>query len=269
MKRSTQNTWLIWLGAALVIVAMLARTPFDRNVAVGEYDGQENEFEVGWGNTTNVTEVNSLYALEVRVSNSRDSGSMYVRCRIVTRNTTWLPGNLSREASLPYLPTGGTCLNDAYGQTARADLDTGESILVPFTLITPNAPDLWAVSCMTIERCWQTNATDLRSDQKAFLLNITPHTGTPTPVNATYLCSLDQDCDAYNLFGPQRCISGRCVDRADIESPDEPDAPTDKAVAKGWARVKQWVQQHKTVSTLGIVALAIAGLYLLRRRKKK
>jgi len=259
-----------WLVLAILVVLLWQTGTGGRGVAVGEYDGHQDSFEIAWGNTTNETQVKSLYPLEVRVSNFLVNGSMYVRCRIVPRNSTWLPSNLSREASLAFLPTGDTCLNDAYGQTARATLSTNESVLIPFTLVTPNTVDIWAVSCMTIERCWKTNATDFRSDQKAFLLNITPRAlGTLTPLNVSYLCSLDQDCDAYNLFGPQRCLSGRCVDAADLApAPPPKDDPTGQpAQPTTWANMKQWVRQHQAASTAGIVALLLAGTLLLRRKK--
>lgn len=260
-----------WLVLVLLAVLVWKGGVGSRGVAVGEYDGQQDSFEIAWGTTANVTEVKSLFPVEVRVTNKLVNGSMYVRCRIVPRNTTWLPGNLSREASLDFLPTSGTCLNDANGQTARVALATDETVLVPFTLVTPSTPDLWAVSCMTIERCWRTNATDFRSDHKAFLVNITPRgTLNLTQVNASYLCSLDQDCDAYNLFGPQRCLSGRCVDAADLAPPSPPpeDVGGEPAPTPWTTRVKQWVTAHKTASIAGIVALLLAGLFLLRRRTR-
>lgn len=268
------------IAVALVLLLVLGAfaaylyTSFNRGVAVGEYDGQQDSFEVDWGNTTNVTEVKSLFPVEVRVTNTLANGSMYVRCRIVPRNTTWLPSNLSREASLDFLPTGGTCLNDANGQTARVDLGTGESVLVPFTLVTPTTPDLWGVSCMTIERCWRNSTpegSDMRSDHKAFLVNITPRgTLNLTQVNASYLCSLDQDCEAYNLFGPQRCLSGRCVDSIDLNPWNPPPDPWGPVPEPTWAdRLKAWARQHQTaISVGGIVVLLGIGLVLLWRKKK-
>ena len=241
-------------------------------VAVGEYDDQRDYFEVAWGATVNETEVNTLYPVEVYVSNFLQEGSMYVRCRFVPRNSTWLPGNLSREV-ITYLPTGGTCLNDAYGQTARVDLASNESVRVPFTLITPSTPDIWALSCMPIERCWKNSTiegTDFRSDNIAFLVNVTPRGSLNlAPTNATYLCTLDQDCDAYNLFGPQRCISGRCVDAADLPSSSPMTSDGSAATASLWTRVTQWARLHRTASTTIAAGLGLVGLIIVRRRRRR
>lgn len=268
------STWWLPLLLIGVLVLYYHNTADSRAVALLDYDGTPDNFQLVSGNFSGQVDQDSLYTTDVIVSNWGAPGHMYVYCRLLANTTGWLSGYPDTQAAVTFLPPtdpGAACLFTSNGQAATVNLTTNESVRIPYSFIAPHTNGTYALYCAAVERCWMNSTeNELRSAYLRHTINVTVRgTVSTTPVNYTYLCTYDQDCDAYSYMGAQRCVTGRCVDEADLAALNQTGGISDGGTPASLKGIQDWITQNRNLAIGLGVALIVGGAYLFTRKKRK
>lgn len=153
------------MGVGLLMVLSFLNPDVFTREARPEYDGQQNFFTVTLVNEPDPAIVNEEYSIDLRVTNTKDSGSMFVQCSILDKKKHDFLNDYLQSA-VTFLPEHDNCvLDEPFTQTAKVQLDNSESRIIRFTVIAPNnvQGDNY-IYCSAFERCYVPGQSSMESD---------------------------------------------------------------------------------------------------------